>query len=399
MIIHWVIPTRVAPGSGGMRTIVQVASELARRGHEVTLSVSHEEYDPREVEGVLCRHYGMEGARVVAVPDVPDPCDLAVATEWRTALPVKELPAARKAYFVQDFEPWFMPMGYDQIRARLSYTYGFAAVCIGRWLPRKLDEEAGMHAAGFDFGVDGAVYRPLPGNVMREKAVCAVYQPADKPRRCGPLLLEAMRIVHAVDPEVEIYYFGSGNAGDAVPGYPGKVLGTLSVEECNRLYNRCAVGVCLSASNPSRVPFEMMAAGLPVVDLHVPNNLYDSVASAELLAYPSPEDLAGAVLSLMADGDRRATMGAAGVSAMQGRPLAGEFGQAADLLEAIARGEAPAGRDRDIAYDALPYRASDELRAVAQALAAQPVAPTASPASVPPASQRLAGKLKRRLFS
>lgn len=361
MRIHWIIPTRVVPGSGGMRTIVQVATELADRGHEVTLSVSHEAYDPAEVQGVLDEGYGMRGVRVVAETDVPQGCELAVATEWRTAEPVRDLAAARKAYLVQDFEPWFMPMGYDQIRARLSYTYGFSAVCIGRWLPHKLADEAGMAAASFDFGIDAQTYRPLP-DASREKAVCAIYQPAEKPRRCAPLLLEAMEIVHAVDPDVRLFYYGSGSPGETVPGYPGEVLGVLSKEDCNRLYNRCEVGICLSASNPSRIPFEMMAAGLPVIDMHVPNNLYDAVEGAELLVSPTPEDLAGAVLALLADDARRERMGRAGVDAMAGRAISGEAACAADLLERIARGEQLPEAREAAAYAAAPYRASDELQ-------------------------------------
>ena len=380
--VHWIIPTRVAPGSGGMRTIVQVVSELASRGHEVTVSVSHEAYDPAEVEGVLCESYGMRGARVVAKDEVPARCDLAVATEWRTALPVKRLDAKNKAYFVQDFEPWFMPMGYEQIQARLSYTYGFKAVCIGRWLPHKLADEAGMSAASFDFGVDTSVYRPLDGT-ERKRAICAVYQPEDKPRRCGRLLLEAMRIVHQLEPDVDINYFGSGWDGQELPGYPGKVRGVLAIDECNRLYNECSVGICLSASNPSRVPFEMMAAGLPVIDLHVQNNVYDAIEAGELLASPTPEDLAAAVLSLLADDGRRDAMGKAGASAMAGRAIENEAKTAADLLECIGRGGTPdAGWADETSYSAeafslegsAPEMAADVEHAVQEIERAEAVA-------------------------
>lgn len=54
-----------------------------------------------------------------------------------------------------------------------------------------------------------------------------------------------------------------------------KNLNIIPIKECNELYNKCKVGICMSASNPSRIPFEMMSAGLPVVELYKENNIYD----------------------------------------------------------------------------------------------------------------------------
>lgn len=397
MKVHWIIPTRVAPGSGGTRTIVQVATELAERSHDVTISVANETYEPAEVQGVLDGVYGMRGVRVVSIADIPGDCDLMVATAWDTADKVRDLPAAQKAYFVQDFEPWFMPMGYDQVRARLSYTYGFKAITIGRWLSGKLLREMDMQAQPFEFGVDLSVYRPLSdGEVEQERAVCAVFQP-EKPRRCVPLLLEAMRIVHEVEPDVRIYYYGSGGTGETVAGYPGEMLGVLSTEECNRLYNRCTVGMCLSASNPSRVPFEMMAAGLPVVDMHTENNLYDAVEGAELLAYPEPVDVAGAVLSLLANEEKRVVMSAHGVDVMSFRPLAREAACAASLLEEIARGETRVLNERQRSYGLEPFRAAEELREVARTLQETPVI-VDKPSQVQPRPGRdVLGRIARKL--
>ena len=41
---------------------------------------------------------------------------------------------------------------------------------------------------------------------------------------------------------------------------PGVVdLGLVSPTACADLYRRCSVGLCVSSSNPSRIPFEMMS--------------------------------------------------------------------------------------------------------------------------------------------
>ena len=74
-----------------------------------------------------------------------------------------------------------------------------------------------------------------------------------------------------------------------------KNLNIIPITKCNELYNKCKVGVCMSASNPSRIPFEMMAAGLPVVELYKENNIYDMPDEGVLLARPTPEAIASAI--------------------------------------------------------------------------------------------------------
>ena len=76
-------------------------------------------------------------------------------------------------------------------------------------------------------------------------------------------------------------------------------LNIIPIEKCNELYNRCKVGVCMSASNPSRIPFEMMAAGLPVVEMYKENNIYDMPDGGVLLARTTPEAIASAIIYLV----------------------------------------------------------------------------------------------------
>ena len=57
----------------------------------------------------------------------------------------------------------------------------------------------------------------------------------------------------------------------------------------------------MSASNPSRIPFEMMASGLPVVELYRENNLYDFPNDGCLLADSTPEAIANALLTILDD--------------------------------------------------------------------------------------------------
>ena len=359
MNIHWIIPTRVGPGSGGTRTIAQVAEELGKN-NSVTISVANEAYEPEEVQGVLRDSYGMQNAIVVAKKDIPSSLDVVVATAWNTVSEALNTPARARAYFVQDFEPWFMPMGYDQIQARLTYSQDLRMVTIGRWLPVKLQQEANGKAEPFDFCVDSSIYHRLDST--RERAICVVLQP-EKPRRCHELLLQALRIVKHHDPSIHIYSYGSGvplddaETADAIDTQ----LGLLPVEELASLYNRCGVGVCCSSSNPSRIPFEMMACGLPVVDLHMENNLYDLPSDATSLAYPDPASMAEAILGLFADDNKRQRMSEAGFAFMAERTIEREKAMAAELIEKIGSGAFAAQSTQEKKYLVEGVRASSEL--------------------------------------
>ena len=80
-------------------------------------------------------------------------------------------------------------------------------------------------------------------------------------------------------------------------------LHIISLDECNKLYNKCKVGLCISSSNPSRIPFEMMAAGLPVVDIYRENNLYDMPSDGVTLADSTPESIANEIIYLLDNPD------------------------------------------------------------------------------------------------
>ncbi|WP_373417079.1 rhamnosyltransferase WsaF family glycosyltransferase, partial [Vibrio parahaemolyticus] len=57
------------------------------------------------------------------------------------------------------------------------------------------------------------------------------------------------------------------------------------LNELRKLYNKCKVGLCISMTNPSRIPYEMMASGCVPVDIYRYNNLLDFKSGTSLLAY------------------------------------------------------------------------------------------------------------------
>lgn len=337
--IAWLIP-RLIEGSGGHRTMLEHALALERHGHRCHLYLEGTHTDPDKGSQLIEQIFGYTFERVSFGWDAIQPADAAIATIWYSAAFVRDLPfPCRKLYFVQDYEACFNPMGDAFLMAENSYRYGLTPVTIGRWLRHELGERFGVPAYHFDFGANLDIYCPLP-DVQKELAVCFIHQP-DKPRRCSRLGLEALGIVKHRMPEVKIYLYGSPARDKGAIWFEHEHLGLLNLQDCNALYNRSAVGLCLSASNPSRIPFEMMAAGLPVVEMWRENTLYDFPPEAVTLANQTPECIAESILRLLDKPATRAAMSQAGTRFMADRPLSVETDQFRDAVERALKGHTP----------------------------------------------------------
>ena len=340
--IAWLVPAPLK-GSGGHRTIFQNVTALADRGAECHLyfQESKESYETAsDVERIVEEWFGRVPATFHVGYAIDRDVDVGFATAWFTAEPLRRSRRAKKkAYFVQDYEAYFMPMSDGFLLAENSFRYGFHGTSIGNWLTRRLGEDFGMRCTPFDFCADRSVYRPLP-HERRELAVCFVYQP-EKPRRCSLIGGQALHIVKREMPEVAIRFYGT-DAPASVP-FEFEHLGLMPIKRCNELYNQCTVGLCISATNPSRIPFEMMAAGLPVVDVYRDNTLYDMPDDAVLLAEPTPESIAHALLRILRDREEQRARSKAGLEFMRDRGLERGFGQFAAFVEQLLGDDVDAG--------------------------------------------------------
>jgi WsaF, C-terminal domain len=314
--VAWFVP-RLLEGAGGHRNIVDHLRMLIDVGHECHIYVEDDGSSEKAVRAMYERSYGPGKETVYRGFAVHHDYDLGFGTMWYTAPYVLSLTNVRRAaYFVQDFECLFNPMGDGYLMAQDSYRLGIPTVTLGRWLTAKLTKEYGSRARYFEFTVEDTIYHPLP-DTTRENAICFVFQP-DKPRRCCLIGADVLRIVKSRCPDTTIYLYGS--RAEAPGALDCEHLGLLSLPECNELYNRCRVGLCISSTNPSRIPFEMMAAGLPVVDLHMENNCYDmSADGGVLLAEPNAPAIAEAVVRIIEDQTLCAQMSRAGRAHMAER--------------------------------------------------------------------------------
>lgn len=336
----WVLPSLIE-GSGGHRTILQNVQYLIRKGYECDVYVEDkgEVKNSEELRRQAETLFGKHDCRFILGYDIQGEYDIIFATAWFTAKVVRDCNSkAVKAYFIQDFEALFNPMGDGYILACNSYGYGLKPVTIGRWLSHKMQTEYRTPSRYFDFCADRRIYRPLP-EAKKEHAICFVYQP-DKPRRCSVLGIEALGIVKFLRPDVKIYLYGSNIKGNV--WFEHENLGIIPLEKCNALYNKCEVGLCISSSNPSRIPFEMMAAGLPVVDLYMENNFFDMPNEGVRLAHTTPESIAQALIEILDHPETAAEMSEAGKRYMADKDLEHGFEQFYAAVSDMAARREPA---------------------------------------------------------
>ena len=231
--------------------------------------------------------------------------DVVVATGWDTVYPALLLAGCRaRAYLVQDHEPEFFP---DLGAAPVG-----GADLLARPL-RDLREPLAARPAGAPVRTArqlvpaGRGPRHLPPRPERAPTRHRdLLRPRDTPRRAVPL--GRARARGAAPPPPGPASSSSGRPRISRSRFAYEQLG------CRRPgtgldYAEATVGLCLSLTNYSLIPQEMMACGLPCVDVpglaRRPRSAPD--AGIEVVAAPDPVALADAMERLL---DRSRALGA-----------------------------------------------------------------------------------------
>lgn len=338
--IAW-LHNRPIPGSGGQATVFARARAAAAAGHRCTFHLP--DWIGGEADAYrasLAEWYGIDGRDVFFGWSGAAGADLVMVTDW-SGLPIAgTLGAPRIAQFLQDQEASFRAAGDDTLRLEVSPIVGASTICLGRWLRGVFAERYGRSAYGVDFGADAATYHPDPAEGRGDRVACIVQ--LDKARRCPKTALQTLEIVRERRPGTEICIFGNEQP---IPGPLGDcALGRLSPPDLAALYRRSRVGLCLSATNPSRIPFEMMACGLPVVEIYRANTLLDLPEAGALLALQTPHSLAEAVLWLLDRPEAAERLGRSAARHMRARTAEREDHEFLAALGAILRDEPAAPR-------------------------------------------------------
>ena len=312
-------------GSGGHHTISDLVRALEARGHACSLWIEDDEArhaaeSAEQTAASWVEFFGpVAAARHVGFAAWQG-ADVAVATGWQTVHRVLRLRGAHgRAYLVQDHEPDFYGASAERMWAQETYRLGLHCIAASPWLAELLRGQYAATATAFDLGVDHGTYRPA--GTEREDDLVVFYARATTPRRAVPLGLLALAELARRRPRTRIALFGDGTPVHAP--YAHEHLGVMEGPALAALYARATVGMVLSTTNPSLVPTEMLACGLPCVDLASPSMVACFGADGPIaLAQPEPLALADALAELLHDRAARTRRGELGLALAAGRTWA-----------------------------------------------------------------------------
>jgi glycosyltransferase involved in cell wall biosynthesis len=157
-----------------------------------------------------------------------------------------------------------------------------------------LRDQWGLEAHYFECGTDTDVYG-FAGEEGREPDLVAVYARGETQRRAVELALAGLATAFERRPTLRVVAFGS-NLPVSGP-LPLEDRGVQPPRELARLYRQASVGVVFSLTTHSLVAHEMMASGLPVVELdgdNVTRALGESGEHVELAEH-TPDSIADAI--------------------------------------------------------------------------------------------------------
>ena len=303
----WLVPP-FRLGSGGHMTIFTLAGELEQVGHTCSIWICDPErtmWGGLEVaRRQINDHFVPLRAQVFDDFEHWEGADVAFATGWQTAYPLRGLARCMlKAYLVQDFEPDFYPASAPRLWAEETYRMDYLCVAASPWLSDVLREDYGAATETFELGVDHGLYRRV--EMPRRDDTVIFYARPSTPRRATELGILALEELVRRRPGLRVVFFG--DTGSLRIPFPHESLGLIDPPALARLYNEATVGLVISLSNYSRMPKEMMACGLPVVDVRHPSVLSAFRADGDVieLADMNLVSIADRLESLVANGARR----------------------------------------------------------------------------------------------
>ncbi len=309
-------------GSGGHNSILQIMSHLERKGHTVSFWINDDfgfmDGDrPARIRGDMREWFApIDGPVFKGFGDWYG-ADVVVATGWQTAYPVMLLPGCRaRAYLVHDHESEFYATSVESRFAEATYGLDMHAICASPWLEGIVRDRYGRTTSRFDFGVDHDVYRPRP--VARRRDTIALYGRDVTARRAVPLALLALQELKERRADLRVVAFGNKDEIDVPVDY--EHLGILSPEELSWTFSEATVGLVLSLTNYSLIPQEMLACGLPCVDLAgiSAEGVFGLDGPVALSAF-DPVAMADVLERLLNDQDEWERRASAGVAFVAGR--------------------------------------------------------------------------------
>lgn len=255
--------------SGGSTSILRLGTYLHKLGHEIYY-ISYDDSKKNQMEkSAEINLPGYKGTILENNALYDKKYDIAIATFWLSCYTLLSCQDNfdYKIYFIQDFEPYFYPVGDVYLLALNTYKLGFHMVSLGKWNKSQIESLTSQHADFIDFPVEIEQYKLKTREIIIKQEIrIALYIKLDG-RRAPYLLTRQIKYLHEKLLEsgytIKVFAFGL-NKIVKLPYITN--LGRLKKEELITLYGECHFGLVASLTNISLVNYEMILSGLPVID-------------------------------------------------------------------------------------------------------------------------------------
>lgn len=303
--LHWIVPA-FGPGGGGHMSIFRMIRWLETFGHRQTIWLQNPQPGLTEQDAYQQIRDWYQPIDRVIVRFLPENVegisgDAVIATDMWTPFAAANMPLFKERYYlVQDYEALFHIHGTYSYLADLTYGMGFKVVCAGAWLRQLMESKFGLWARDWALAYDPAEYFTEARAPRLAVPRIAFYARQSTPRRAVELAREALIILHDRGIAFSVDMFGQDDLGPPPP-YAHVHHGLLTPRQLGELYRTADIGLVFSATNYSLIPIEMMACGLPVVELETESTQAVFPPDAVCLAPPNPHDIANTIEGLICD--------------------------------------------------------------------------------------------------
>jgi O-antigen biosynthesis protein len=260
--------------SGGHTSVLRLGTWLHRFGYAVTYIAYGDDptEDLRTTATALLPEWQGTLVNWPTFVSEHNVFDVGIATYWVSAYYVMKYRQrfSRGAYFIQDYEPDFYPMGDLRLLTEQTYRFGLRHISLGPWniarIRRLLDVDGGYI---INFPVELQQFPIIRRPLQHDRGLRIATYMKEDPKRAPALLaamLEALAIhFRSRGIEADIRVFGLDDRRGFLKDC--RNLGKLATDDLKRLYAWADFGVVGSLTNISLINYEMLACGLPVVDL------------------------------------------------------------------------------------------------------------------------------------
>jgi glycosyltransferase involved in cell wall biosynthesis len=272
---------------------------------------------------------------VSAGPLTFKPTDIVMATSAATAQIAHGLRqrTAVCCHLVSNYESLLHAPGHARAIVDASYASDLRHLACGPFIARKLAHSLGSEPPAIPHFLDHRVFAPGTAAPSRDCRIVVVGAQADASGldRLAALAIKAAR--RRLDRKIEVDVIGDWREAIG-PEY--RLHGIPSAQVRANLFRHALLGLALTPSAPSSFAFEMMACGLPVIDVAAPETeeKYGPGPAGPILVSATVNAVANAIAGLGNSTERRKQVDR-GLSFVRDLPSEHE---AADRLDAVLAG-------------------------------------------------------------